>query len=381
MKPANALPKASDSTRILEFRKEIRNIRHWMDTPNATLPPPPLLIIYPTYTCTNPSSHYRRNLLCSNCIYQGFHSTQQQLDIQILSDLLHEAIDLGIRNIQFSGGGEPLEYQDLDKLFDVLYSIRKTTPDLLLGLLTNGLYLREEQAKHVATLFSYVRLSFAEGPCTDRELMARFSENLRHLLAYGMSNSSLRIGLKLLVSHTNCGVLGDQVLKLRYLIGEYYFTRLNHIRVKAMRSVNPNIEPTEQDAAQFTSAFDKVLQEEFSLWPDDVQIDLDLGYTNSDFRCYLSPLFGLVDPSGRLIACYNYAEAYDDLVIGDLHAHSFRELWGTENHRHIINHINNVSVCNSRRGCPCRFAKYQEVFGKSSPTQGPSVSKEVAVLL
>jgi len=160
----------------------------------------------------------------------------------------------------------------------------------------------------------------------------------------------------------------DLVSKLRHLqkrIGNH-FQRVDHIRVRAMRSLEgPEVEPSDYDSQVFRNAFYDYLFTYQEAWPKDVQVNLDLQYVDPNYKCRMSPLFAVVDPAGSLLACWNYLKDYQNLKIGDMYSEDFKDLWGSDRHREVVTSINPQAVCNAKNGCPCRFVRYQKILEKS----------------
>jgi sulfatase maturation enzyme AslB (radical SAM superfamily) len=373
----------NDSTRILEYKAHISEIERWMSNQQQELPLPSELIIYPTYRCSTFDEHGNDKLLCANCSYKEKLRQVGTEDLQLhkLCQIIDDVVKLGIRHIQFSGGGEPLQYQDIDGLLEFLIYIKGKNKNVLFGLMTNGLYLKPEIIPKIASIFSYVRLSYAEGILCNHRIDQGFVANLRLLLQAVCSSATPRMGLKLLLSHSNGDAIIDKLVALRHELGERMFRRIEHIRVKAMRSFMPNTEPNKQDSAQFRSAFYDLLFTHPQAWPEDIQVDLDLGYVDEDFICRLSPLFAVVDPCGALLSCCNYLNAYNDLKIGDLTKEGFCDVWGSVRHRELVKSINPARVCNARNGCPCRFAKYQAVLDNHPHGDVPLLPPSIVSLL
>jgi radical SAM protein with 4Fe4S-binding SPASM domain len=257
-------------------------------------------------------------------------------------------------------------YEHMDELLDDILSRIQSEPDLEFGLLTNGLYLSDSIAEKAARAFSYVRLSYAEafGNPEGEELEDRFIGNLAGFLN-GLRTQAARpnVGLKLLLSHQNADQLVAKLCDIRRRLEKKgCFGRLNHIRIKAMRSARNGVEPTEEDSLKFRNEFyEKIFDPDG--WPDDIQIDLDLRRVDPEsFRCRLNPLIAVVDPNGYLMACCNYVEAYEQLKIGDLDVQRLKDVWGSEHHRDVTRSIDAETVCNSAEGAPCRMVEYCEIL-------------------
>jgi hypothetical protein len=252
---------------------------------------------------------------------------------------------------------------------------------MILGILSNGLHITREVVEQLIRFFTYIRLSYTEACFHVPALKNQFISNLKMLLQMAQREPELRIGLKVLLNSHNALFLADDLNALADALGPESFARLNHIRVKAMRSTDSRQEPTLRDQQFFQTRLQEITSNQQKPWPVDMQVDLDLGYVDSSFRCEISPLFAVVIPDGSLMACYNYVEDTESLTIGNLENREFNRLWGGTHHRKVVSAINPFRVCNSREGCPCRFVKYQRVLNSSTSDQAPAIPPKIAALL
>jgi radical SAM protein with 4Fe4S-binding SPASM domain len=355
------------ATRILNHRPQVSKIERWFSGRVKHLPPPSMVVIYPTYKCSWSDQRGNEIALCENCIYHDMRG-EKHLKWEVLSCLLEQAVlELGVERIEFSGGGEPLQYQQREALLSHLEGIRNRNKNVRFGLLTNGLYLDDAIVSSIAGLFSYVRFNYAEGIQGRADIETDFIRKLQGFLSRVKSTfGGLRVGLKVLLTRQNAKTLVEKLLGLEAKLGRD-FQRIDHIRIKAMRSVwGDKFEPTEDDCRVFRNNFYDCLFTRGN-WPDDVQVDLDLAYVDPRrFRCRLSPLIGVVDPDGSLVSCWNYARDYKRLKIGNLDPPvKLKDLWGSQRHREIVRTIDPGTVCNAPNGCPCRFVAYQRVLEQS----------------
>jgi len=367
------------STRILGYRDKVNDIHNWMFGLRENLPPPGMLVVYPTYQCSYQDEDGQEQFICENCSYKQTRVGMEHIDFELLSSILDQAIDMGINNIELSGGGEPLQYRHIGDLLEKLEDIKNKNRNANIGILTNGLYINELDLSKFNSIFSYIRLSYAEGIMENPVLERRFKDKLTTVLGFNnwRAVDQPRIGLKVLLSRNNSRQLVSRLLSLKEDVDlkKDVFHRLNHIRVKAMRSRDQIFfEPTEEISRNFRNDFYDYLFVFKGQWPKDVAIDLDLRYVSPEFRCYLSPLLAVVDPCGSLLACCNYLNCYDDLKIGDLNKSKFSDIWGSQRHRDIVRSIDTNIVCNAKNGCPCRFVRYHEILTNPGDHTEPVLS-------
>ncbi|MBN1342958.1 MAG: TIR domain-containing protein [Phycisphaerae bacterium] len=362
----------NDTSRILSHRDHVSHISRWLSVKEDKLWPPSMLIVYPTYQCSISDHQGNSRPLCRDCAYarkRGNH----HLPFDLLERILGDAVREGVDRIEFSGGGEPLQYRYIEDLLGLVETLKKDRRDIIFGLLTNGFHLSDGKRAGVAQAFTYVRFSYADAILDDEDLESRFLDPFRSFLSLVQPSPTPRVGLKFLVRNGNAGRLVEKMLQLRKAIGQDLFMRIHHIRVKALRSDKPGKPPRASDCAAFKHDFyDHIFADRYR-WPEDVQVDLDTDDLPEDFRCRLSPLAAVVDPHGAVWPCCNYLDMTTNERIGDWKSHSLREFWGTSEHRDILLRIRPRIACNARNGTSCRFARYQEVLENSLPSDGPSI--------
>lgn len=344
---------------ILDHKDRVSQARRWLAGEQDDLPPPLMLIIYPTYKCSFPILRHN-GPLCATCAYRQKHGPQD-LEPDLLARILDEATAMGVRRFELSGGGEPLQHAHIGELIELLQDRQAGQDGSRFGLLTNGLYLEGQLAEAVAKTFCYVRFSYAEGIQESDALTEEFLRNLREFARHVADSASPRIGLKLLLSKRNIQKAVNQVTDLRTRLSPE-FDGIDHLRIKAMRMP---LKRDEIDAAEALSFRNEIFDHLFAnpeAWPKDTQVDLDLGYVEDDFQCTLSPLFGIVTPSGSLLPCCNYVRWERDLAIADLSDETLESAWGSPRHRAAIGRLATRHVCNSRQGVPCRWVRYQQAL-------------------
>ncbi|MCL6591802.1 MAG: radical SAM protein [Firmicutes bacterium] len=96
----------------------------------------------------------RCNMNCSHC-YMGHQRKNIDIDSELVYRILREAHELDVSDIIFSGG-EPLLNKDV---YQFAAFVKKNQLNLSVGLLTNGLLLRDSFDDGQLTLFDFVQFS------------------------------------------------------------------------------------------------------------------------------------------------------------------------------------------------------------------------------
>jgi radical SAM protein with 4Fe4S-binding SPASM domain len=101
--------------------------------------------IHPTSKC---------NHQCIHCSYQERNENRLSLDENVMDRLINSIIDMKIKSVYFSGGGEPSMYPGIVKHIKKLYD-----SGVEVALLTNGSILVETGIASIAHMFNYIAVS------------------------------------------------------------------------------------------------------------------------------------------------------------------------------------------------------------------------------
>jgi radical SAM protein with 4Fe4S-binding SPASM domain len=272
------------------------------------------------------------------------------MDLGLFEHILHDLSSLGIRNVELSGGGEPLEHPQINQIIELMdrYNDR-----INFGLLSNGLnldLLDENSFKSLMKNCAYIRLSYSEAIQHNPKLRERYLHNLQDLLEYKQKEGyDVRIGAKILITRENT----DQILDLTRQLDDL---GVEHLKIKSVRS--PEDEPT----------LDDVLKLEKRLYgykytpPVKNIIHIDVRKTDypQDFHCWINPISSTIDPYGDIFLCYNYHNDPKNMSLGSYtKRNSLTDFWGNKDHLEKIQNMDLNKVCKASNACNCRFKDYQ----------------------
>ena len=132
----------------MSFLSELKIAKHFYDEEREG---PVMVDIHPTLACQN---------RCYFCISSNEHITgiahdnfsrAKKLEWPVLKRTIMDLIDMNVRSVQLTGGGEPTTYPEFQQL------LKELTP-LKVGLITNGI-LVGEYAKEIVEACDWVRIS------------------------------------------------------------------------------------------------------------------------------------------------------------------------------------------------------------------------------
>lgn len=101
--------------------------------------------VHPTAKC---------NHRCIHCSYKERNEKRVSLDKKVMDDLIDSIINMKIKGVYFSGGGEPTIYPNLADYVKKLYK-----NGVEVALITNGTLLNETGIVDIANMFNYIAVS------------------------------------------------------------------------------------------------------------------------------------------------------------------------------------------------------------------------------
>jgi len=323
--------------RILSFHQEALTLRRGL------MCRPRFAVIYPTYVC---------NHACVGCDYTEYNQQEKpaMLSRLQLDCVLEQVVELGVRAVEFCGGGEPLLHPDID---NAIGRLRRT--GIGVGLLTNGTAISRSRARHLARSCSYIRVSIEAGseptflqvkrPKSASVGFAQVLENVSLLIHYrDRLKSRCQVSLKYAIDKNNMHDLEAAIRHARDL-------HVDSIQFKCIRNV-----PSELSNEQ-----KQLLNEELSGWRvayPGVRILGDLRPYRVKVPCWLSPLHVMIDAVGDAFACCYYRHRSEHHRYGNVFDRRLRDLWYSTDHLKTIGTIRKEEC----EKYDCRFIKYAEVM-------------------
>lgn len=153
------------------------------------------------------------NLCNHDCWYCAYRASQLQLgeDMAVadripekkMAELVQDIVDLGVKAVTFSGGGEPLLYKTLPR-----YVRRLHDGGVKVATLTNGSNLKGRMADAFADCGTWVRISLDawDDASYSRQrgvAQGQFSHLLKNLRSFIARGSKCVLGVSLIVGHEN----------------------------------------------------------------------------------------------------------------------------------------------------------------------------------
>ncbi len=348
----------ADRARILVHLSSIQQVYRSIkskDNDKEPLPYPRMLIVLPNMSCS---------VVCRNCFtWRSKSMDRRTMSMPLFEAIVAQAQSMGSFCIELTGGGEPLDHPHAG---DIVAALSKVA-GLRTGLLTNGLALpNNPELADEAVGLDYVRVGFTEYLDDPRhnEEEREFREALELLGRKRMErNSSVRLGVKLLLTTLNAHKVTDRITELLDLkVAGSQQHVVDHIKLKSIRG-DAELVPSGQLVRTVEHEL-ALLKSRYGKRASDLQVDIKSAEVPGTYRCWINPIMTVIDPSGDVYLCCNFYESPEDERIGSLGPHgegSFASFWGRDHHRATIERMSPARVCNSKLGCHCRLVHYQEL--------------------
>lgn len=271
------------------------------------------------------------NQRCSFCAYRmpDYLSNQKFNDREILSyekiiEILDDCVEMGVKAIQYTGGGEPLVHPRIKDIFRETFK-----RGLDLSLVTNGMALDEELCDILGDA-SWVRVSV---DCASPEIYSfirnvpskmyhKTIENIKTLVKYRRTSV---IGVGFVVEKENYQEIGEAA-KLFKSIGVDNFRISAAFTPMGFAYFNDFMNEAKRQSKEAESLTDENFTV-FNLFNDRVG-DTFVGMQNYN-RCPMKDLLTYIGADYNVYTCCTLA--YNERgLIGSIKEQSFKQLWEGE---------------------------------------------------
>lgn len=332
--------------RVFDFL-ENRIITHYTAAQmilEGRMPPPRTAIVYPTYVC---------NQNCLWCEYAEDNSTFGNImPADKLRKLIFDLREIGVRGVEFCGGGEPTLHPALP---DLVREMKEAGVGI--GLLTNGTRVKGKLAEALADCASYVRVGFdsanedtfnrVKRPKSVDASFASVCANVRGLIELRDARGGrLLVSMKVMLSSDNYTEV-EGCVNLALELG------VDSIQFKAARLCDTELQPHEADFVR------KELTRMRKRHPD-LPIVGGVTKKNMTRQCWLTPIQIMVDTFGDVFLCCYYRHRKDTHRFGNVFEQPLKDIWYGEAHWEAIRGIK-PAECNL---LDCRFVHYNKIMSE-----------------
>jgi len=300
----------------------------------------------PVHIRVKPTNRCNHN--CWYCCYRTGDLTlgeemslQDSIPGEKMIELAHEFVEMGVKAVTFSGGGEPLLYRPLPEVIDVL-----ANGGVKVAALTNGAFLKDAVADSFAEHGTWVRISMdawndASYVKSRGARPGAFSALVSNIESFIARKSNCVLGISFIVTHENHGHIFDVVTMLKRC-------GVNHVKVSgAVVSDNAagnnayHASIKDEVARQITRAND-LQDESFAVLNHyhDLEELFEKRYTTCPFLQFLV----VVGADQQVYTCQDKAYTASGKM-GTLDGRSFRDFWFSSRNRDFLKSFNPSASC------------------------------------
>ena len=266
-------------------------------------------------------------------------SMDDDINLQLLSDLFKDLSEHGTRGVVIEGGGEPTIYRDFDAVLSLLEKF-----NLEKGLITNGsTSLKPNRLKR----FNWIRVSL-DSSTPEEHFKLKAFDGFERVLANINTYAKYcpLVGVGYVVTNKNVGDIETLVLRLK----EFGVKYIQFRPVVDHDNLLPKIDLTYLKRHQ---------TEDFAVIIDGMEDNLVTG--NNGLPCTANSLTSVITADGGVYFCGRLNIHPWVKPIGNLHSESFNSIWtGNERKRQ---HAKAMDTNFCKQYCPqCRLTKFNELF-------------------
>lgn len=318
--------------------------------------------IYVRIKPTNACNHH-----CAYCTYGsgGTNKKTENRDTvdyrsvipwEKMKEILSDFIEMGVKAVTFSGGGEPLTYPH------IVESVKFLNGKLNTSIITNGELLERERAE-VFYGAKWVRISFdspnEEEYCKLRGLNPKdFKKVITNIEKFaGNKDEGCILGVNFVIGKANSHRVYEAAKLLKQL-------GVDNVKFAAMVDNIPNYHQDIKDSVieQIHRAQDDFSDHSFRIINNYENDWMDKDFTGVNYsRCYTCRLVTVVAADQKVYLCHT--QAYDsNAVVCDLKKGRFKNLWFSEKVQDRLKNLNPQRDCHSNCVYESRNSAIQGYF-------------------
>lgn len=303
-------------------------------------------VLAPVHIRVKPTN--RCNHDCWYCAYRndslslgGEMSEQDSIPEAKMLALAREFVDMGVKAVTFSGGGEPLLYKPLPKIIEVL-----ATGGIRVAALSNGANLQGRVADALARHGTWIRISLdawddASYVKSRGAQPNDFTRLLKNIRSFTASGTRCVLGVSFIVGQENHQRI-EEVCALLKECG------VNHVKVSATvvgndpAANNAYHRPIKDEVAGQIAAAQRLADSSFSILNH--YHDLEERFEKLYHRCGFLQFLTVIGADQKVYTCQD--KAYTEAGrMGSLVDRTFRDFWFSEENRRFLNSFDPSVEC------------------------------------
>jgi len=316
-------------------------------------------LVSPTHIRIKPINHCNHN--CWYCAYRN-DSLQLGDDIELkdaipvdkMREIVSDIIDMEVKAVTFSGGGEPLLYKSLPEHIEKL-----ANAGVKIAALTNGSNLKGKMADSFAKHGTWLRVS-TDAWDDDSYSKARgvpdgsFTTLLENMQAFVGTGTKCNLGVSLIIGQENYEHIYEVCEKFKE-IGVSHVKLSGVVVGNTTKEVNSYHEIIGESVTEQIKKAETLNDDKFKAVNHYHQLEdrFNKEYDSCPYLMYLT----IIGADSNVYTCQDKAYTKSGLL-GTLHNQSFKDLWfSTENkervfsfnpseecQHHCVTHLKNLSI-------------------------------------
>lgn len=295
-----------------------------------SLPKSITTILSPIQIRIKPTNMCNHN--CSYCAYRvdGLQLgkdmvIKDQIPREKIIEIMEDIIEMGVKSVAFSGGGEPFCYP---YLLDTVKKLSKT--DVRFAALTNGAKLTGEIAEIFARFATWLRVSIdgwdEKSYAQYRGVgEAEFKKVMNNMEDFKKIGGKCYLGVSLVVDKSNSTHVYELVKNLKNI-------GVNSVKVSPCIVSNNGMDNDEYHAAFFQSAKNQIRKAIEDLSEDKFEIfdayhKLDEEFNKKYAWCPYLQILPVIGADLNIYPCQDKAYNLDDGLIGSIKDIRFKDFW------------------------------------------------------
>jgi MoaA/NifB/PqqE/SkfB family radical SAM enzyme len=275
------------------------------------------------------------NHRCVFCAYDFIGYPNRKLETVRTLTLLDELAERGLRSILFAGEGEPLLHTDLGEMIKHAKAV-----GIDAGLFTNGQLLTSEKAALLLPSLSFIRFSFNGGNAESYGRVHQVKPDAFKTVVEAIRNAAdfkrkhglkTAIGAQFVLIPENIDSLADAAIILRDA-GADYLAIKPFVQQNVLQNYHAEekLDPKHLDTCLATA--ESYANETFRVIARKVAFT-DYGVRHYD-HCFGTSFISVINSAGDVATCLPYWDN-PEFIFGNIHEHSFSDIWQGERRREI----------------------------------------------
>ena len=304
-------------------------------------------VVAPVHIRIKPFNHCNHN--CWYCAYRVDNlqlgedmNVKDVLPTDKMFEIVDDVIDMGVKAVTFSGGGEPLLYKPLPQVVE-----RLATNGIKVASLTNGSNLKGKVADAFAEHGTWIRISVdawddASYSASRGIADGNFTKLLQNMKNFSAMSSSCIMGISFIIGKDNHNHIYDACAQFKE-------AGANHVKLSAA-VVDNEVDANNTYHREFQSAVNAEIGRTASLQDDTFAIinhyhEMEDRFAKSYTFCPFLQFLTIIGADGNVYTCQDKAFNQAGLL-GSIKDRSFKEFWFSDEARERLYALDPSASCN-----------------------------------